>query len=119
MLSSAPRLRQPPRTMRGIRFGWFFLCAAVTASASAAEPQSGRHSLFNGRDLTGWVGVGGRAEDCWKVEGDVLTCLPKKGAWLRSDKQYDDFNLRFDYRVQPGANSGIYVRVPADGNHHR
>jgi len=49
----------------------------------------------------------------------VLVSRPGKGPWLRSAEQYGDFNLRFEYLVEPGANSGIYVRVPADGNHHR
>src|SRR5205814_9161410 len=29
------------------------------------------------------------------------------------------FNLRLEYQVSAGGNSGVYVRVPADGNHHR
>ncbi|MEX2286249.1 MAG: DUF1080 domain-containing protein [Planctomycetaceae bacterium] len=108
--------------MLGIRFMALAACGLpllASAVALGTEPVAEPRPLFNGRDLTGWVGVDGRAEDCWKVEDGVLTCLPKKGAWLRSDEQYGDFNLRLEYRVEPGANGGIYVRVPADGNHHR
>lgn len=76
------------------------------------------HSLFNGRDLTGWEGADAPAEKCWLVEKGDLVCTGKKGPWLRSDKQYDDFNLRFDYQISAGGNSGVFVRVPADGNHH-
>lgn len=82
-----------------------------------AEP--GMRSLFNGHNVEGWEAVGGAADDCWTVADGVLTCLQKKGPWLRTQDQFGDFKLRFDYRVEPGANSGIYVRVPADGNHHR
>jgi hypothetical protein len=38
---------------------------------------------------------------------------------LRSKEEFADFNLRFDYQVSLEGNSGVYVRVPADGNHHR
>jgi hypothetical protein len=79
----------------------------------------GNESLFNGEDFTGWEGVGGKAEDCWKVADGLLQCTGEKGSWLRSAREYDDFNLRLDYQVSPGGNSGVYVRVPADGNHHR
>ncbi len=79
----------------------------------------GYQTLFNGRDLTGWEGVGGATEDCWSVIDGVLTCSGKKGPWLRSSAEFDDFNLRLDYLVSKGGNSGIYVRVPPDGNHHR
>ena len=38
---------------------------------------------------------------------------------MRTSQKFGDFNLRFQYQVSPGGNSGIYVRVPADGKHHR
>ncbi len=79
----------------------------------------GYASLFNGKDLTGWEGAGAPASDCWLVEDGLLVCNGKKGPWIRSDKEYGDFNLRFDYQVSEGGNSGVYVRVPKDGNHHR
>lgn len=78
----------------------------------------GFRSLFNGRDLEGWEGAGQPAERCWQVEDGVLMCTGQKGPWLRSAQQFDDFNLRLEYRVSPGGNSGVYLRVAADGNHH-
>lgn len=77
-------------------------------------------SLFNGKDLAGWEGASAPAESCWSVEGDSIVCSGVKGGtWLRTDKEYGDFNLRFDYQLESGGNSGIYVRVPKNGNHHR
>lgn len=75
--------------------------------------------MFNGKDLSGWTGADKPADLCWLVENGDVVCTGKKGPWLRSDKEYDDFNLRFDYQLAAGGNSGIFVRVPADGNHHR
>ena len=75
-------------------------------------------SMFNGKDLTGWEGAGQPAERCWKVADALLVCTGDKGPWLRSEKQFDDFNLRLEYRLRDGGNSGVYVRVPEDGNHH-
>jgi hypothetical protein len=79
----------------------------------------GAKALFNGKDLSGWEGVGQPAEKCWQVEGGLLLCTGKPGPWIRSAAEYGDFNLRLDYQVDEGGNSGVYVRVPADGNHHR
>lgn len=79
----------------------------------------GYKPLFNGRDLTGWQPVGGAADECWSVVEGLLVCSGKKGPWLRSDAEFDDFNIRLEYRLSTGGNSGLYVRVPADGNHHR
>ncbi|HEY2253574.1 MAG TPA: DUF1080 domain-containing protein, partial [Planctomycetaceae bacterium] len=79
----------------------------------------GYRSLFNGKDLTGWEGAGQPAEKCWRVQDALLQCTGAPGPWLRSQDEFADFNLRFDYQVSPEGNSGVYVRVPADGNHHR
>lgn len=79
----------------------------------------GHESIFNGRELTGWEGGGQNAAACWEAAEGILRCTGKPGPWLRSAKQYDNLNLRLEYRLAAGGNSGVYVRVPADGNHHR
>ncbi len=76
-------------------------------------------SLFNGMDFTGWVGAGAPAEKCWKVENGILEGLRTKGPYLRSNQEYDDFSFRLEYKVEAGANSGVFIRVPANGKHHR
>jgi hypothetical protein len=75
-------------------------------------------AMFNGKDLTGWEGAGQPASACWQVEDGLLMCTGAKGPWLRSLEQYGDFNLRLEYKLKEGGNSGVYVRVPKDGNHH-
>jgi hypothetical protein len=79
----------------------------------------GYRSLYNGKDLAGWEGAGQPAEKCWQVRDGWLECTGASGPWLRSIEEFGDFNLRFEYQVAPEGNSGVYVRVPADGNHHR
>lgn len=78
----------------------------------------GFKSLFNGTDLAGWEGATSKAEECWKAENGELLCTGQKGPWLRSKTQPGDFNLRLEYKLKEGGNSGVYVRVPEDGNHH-
>jgi 3-keto-disaccharide hydrolase len=77
----------------------------------------GYRSLFDGRDLTGWEGAGDAADKCWKVEDGLLVCDGQRGPWLRSADQYGDFNLRLEYKLKPGGNSGVYLRVPKGGAH--
>ena len=83
----------------------------------------GYESLFNGKDFNGWNSVGGAAEEAWAVVDGTIACTADKdrvkGPWLRSAKEYGDFNFRVDYLASPSTNSGIYIRVPEDGNHHR
>lgn len=78
----------------------------------------GYRNLFNGQDLTGWEGGNGDAAKCWKAADGLLVCTGEKGPWLRSQEKFTDFNLRLEYRLKPAGNSGVYIRVPSDGNHH-
>jgi hypothetical protein len=93
--------------------GGQFLLRNITVKELNYKP------LCDGQDLAGWTAVGGAAADCWSVVDGCIVCNGQKGPWLRSDASFGDFNLRFDYQLSPGGNSGIYVRVPEDGNHHR
>jgi len=80
----------------------------------------GTQSLFDGQTLSQWEGAKAPAESCWSVENDQIVCSGEKGGtWLRSEKTYGDFSFRFDYQLEAGGNSGIYVRVPENGLHHR
>jgi hypothetical protein len=103
--------------------GWLGLYADATCGGTlefrdVVVTELGFRSLANATDLSGWEGGGGDAAQCWKVEDGLLQCTGQKGPWLRSCEEFDDFNLRLEYRLRPGGNSGVYLRVPADGNHH-
>jgi hypothetical protein len=68
--------------------------------------------LFNGRDLTGWKlrNPGGRPS--WSAQDGVLVndAAKEHGSDLVSLEKFKDFTLRYEYRVPPGANSGLYLR---------
>ncbi len=74
--------------------------------------------LFDGTSLAGWEGAGQPAEKCWKADGGTIVCTGERGPWLRSSEQFGDFNLRLEYKLKEGGNSGVYIRVPAGGDHH-
>lgn len=78
----------------------------------------GYKPLFDRETLAQWEGAGQLAEKCWKVAEGNIVCTGEKGPWLRSKEQYDDFNLRLDYKLKAGGNSGVYIRVPENGDHH-
>jgi hypothetical protein len=70
-------------------------------------------TLFNGKDLTGWRLI--KADDLngWGVEDGVLINRVEKGKHfgnLRTDAEFEDFNLKLEVRTQENSNSGIYLR---------
>lgn len=90
------------------------LWLATTAGLAAADTDAskGFTRLFNGRDLSGWVIEN---EGKFSVRGGVIF-LDKGSGWLRSAKQYQDFELRLQFRfVSKGADSGIFIRANRDG----
>ena len=79
----------------------------ITGSARVAEADAeGFVSLFNGKDLTGWKG----ATSGYKVENGILFSDPKTGGNLVTEKQYDNFILRFEFLLQQNSNNGLGIR---------
>lgn len=76
---------------------------------------AGFSPLIRGEELEGWVIQEGRSGS-WKRQGDEIGCVSAGGGWLRTEKEYSDFILKLEYRLQPGGNSGIGIRCPPSGN---
>lgn len=74
--------------------------------------------LFNGKDLTGWSLTDPKAINGWSVKKGLLVNNPvqeegkphKNYGNLRTDAQFEDFNLKVEVRVSKGQNSGVYLR---------
>ncbi len=91
----------------------FFLSATVALAAASdeGEDESEFVSLFNGKNLDGWQLR--RAErKGYVVEDGLLVCPRGGGGYLFTAREYDDFVLRFEFRMEEGANSGIAIRCP-------
>ncbi len=72
--------------------------------AQAVEP--GFEAIFDGKTLDGWK-HGGH----WAVVEGEITCVKKGGSLVyEKAKVPDDFELRFDWKVAKGCNSGVYYR---------
>ncbi len=104
-------------------------CAVGRAPAEDTKdksPPAGFTALFNGKDLTGWQGAVGlklsdekklaarkdadaKATAHWKVEDGVLV-NDGKGVNLATSKDYTDFELRLDWKIEPKGDSGVYLR---------
>lgn len=72
-------------------------------------------SLFNGKDLSGWRLINSEQLNGWKVEDGVLMnrVVKEPGKHfgnLRTDAEFEDFNLKLEVRTQEASNSGIYLR---------
>jgi hypothetical protein len=75
-------------------------------------------TLFNGKDLTGWKLINEKQKNGFSVVDGMLTNDPVQveGAAhvsygnLRTDQEFEDFNLKLEVNVPAGSNSGVYLR---------
>jgi HEAT repeat protein len=66
--------------------------------------------IFNGMDLAGWIGDTGG----YVVEDGRIICRP--GGNLYTEKEYSDFVMRFEFKLSRGANNGLGIRTPLEGD---
>lgn len=83
-----------------------FLCAQ-TSFAQGEKWEK----LFNGKNLSGWKIVNGKAD--FKVIDGAIVGFSKMGtpnSFLATKKDYGDFILEFDFKIEDGLNSGVQFR---------
>lgn len=82
---------------------------------TAAGARAGWESLFNGRDTTGWEAHGdGRG---YRATDGVLEFLVEGGSpQLVTKRDFQDFQLRLDFKLARMANSGLFLRATRDGS---
>ncbi|MEO8076607.1 MAG: DUF1080 domain-containing protein [Acidobacteriota bacterium] len=90
---------------------------APTLLSGAQEPdEAGLASLFDGTSLAGWSVADG-PESAFYVQDDAIVVHPSAGfpTWLRSARQYENFDFRGEFFVQGWMNSGLYLHAPEHG----
>ncbi len=83
---------------------------------SPDESSDGWVLLFDGETLDGWRGYNGiDMAEAWIVQDGTMHLKERpKGsphANVITEKQYDDFDLRFDFKITDGTNSGVMFNV--------
>ena len=74
--------------------------------------------LFNGKDLTGWKLINEKQVNGFKVVDGVLINDPVQTEGqphisygnIRTEQEFEDFNLKLEVNVPEGSNSGVYLR---------
>jgi hypothetical protein len=101
----------------------YVLAAAVLLSAcqskqnvlTEAEKAAGWELMFDGQTLNGWRDYNGTGLTApWAVEDGTLAALGKGSdgnGYIVTDKQYENFELVFDWKIAPGGNSGVLYHV--------
>lgn len=96
---------------------WLFVFLMASALAWGQQPAAKKQpmgpqwvSLFNGKDLTGWVKVG---NEKWVVEEGAIygQGITDQYGYLATEKEYKDFHLSLSFKCEAEGNSGVYIRT--------
>ncbi|MES2438003.1 MAG: DUF1080 domain-containing protein [Verrucomicrobiota bacterium] len=83
----------------------------LISACGTAFAADGWTDLFNGKDLDGWVQRGGKAT--YAIEdGSIVgtSTLNTSNTFLCTARDYSDFILEYEFKVDPKLNSGVQIR---------
>jgi hypothetical protein len=82
------------------------------------EKKDGWTLLFDGKSTNGWhLYNRGKVPSVWRVQDDALYCDADSKAEqgdLTSDKEFQNFDLRFEWKIEKMGNSGVFIDVLED-----
>ncbi|MFM8468580.1 MAG: DUF1080 domain-containing protein [Limisphaerales bacterium] len=91
--------------------GSIALGAVVFAGCTTLNRESGFLPIFDGKTLSGWKLLGGKGEG-YGVKDGVIYCAKGGGGNLLTEREYADFVLRYEFKLEAGSNNGIAIRAP-------
>lgn len=109
---------------------WWMMAVAVAAVGAMAsggasekfspvemveQEKEGFVSLFNGKDLAGWIMFPGDPKldpkETWSVEDGVIVCKGRPAGYIRTVRQYENFIFHFEYKMLRPGNNGALVHM--------
>ena len=81
---------------------------------SKKEKNQGYTLLFDGKTMDQWTGN----IQSYIPENGTITIHPEKGSGgnIYTKDEYSDFDFRFEFKLTPGANNGVGIRAPLEGD---
>ncbi|MEY2410332.1 MAG: hypothetical protein QOF48_3002 [Verrucomicrobiota bacterium] len=104
--------------LRFLVFGLLASFALVTRGAG--ETPDEWRSLFDGKSFTGWRGYGKTTMPSkgWRVQdGMILKVKGEQGGDIITEKTFEDFDIRWEWRIAKNGNNGLkYLVTEARSN---
>jgi hypothetical protein len=105
--------------MKRLKICYILFFLGLTLSATYAQKsKDGWQPLFNGKDLTGWKQLNGEAK--YEVKDGAIvgtSVMDTPNSFLTTEKDYGDFILECEVKVDNKLNSGIQIRSLSKPDH--
>jgi hypothetical protein len=98
-----------------MRFGFVMFSSLAICANLNAQTKPGFVSLFDGKSLDGWT-LHGKSGAGYGVTNGVIYCARGGGGNLFTEKEFSDFILRLQFKLEPGGNNGVGIRAPLEGD---
>ena len=90
--------------------------AGESNNSKTPKPKGQWIKLFDGKSLAGWHHFNNKAAiKNWTIEEGALVCLGAKGPSgsgdIITDQVFKNFELRWDWKVDKGSNSGVFYHI--------
>ena len=88
--------------------------STTITTLTESEKQEGFVQLFDGTNMDKWIG--NKAGYLLKDGAIEVNPEAKGGGNLYTNEEYSDFIYRFEFQLTPGANNGIGIHAPLEGD---
>ncbi|EDM28487.1 probable secreted glycosyl hydrolase [Lentisphaera araneosa HTCC2155] len=90
----------------------FSIFAAEMNTLSDEQKSEGWQLLFDGKTTNGWVNYqSDKLNPLWVAEDGCLKLVKKGGGHMHSTSSFKDFELKLQWKISAGGNSGVFLRV--------
>lgn len=89
-------------------------CGQVNNELTEAEVEEGWQLLFDGESLENWKAYNAEGTGSWLVEDGLLAASgtgSDSDGYIITKKQYENFDLKFEWKIAEGGNSGVLYHV--------
>jgi len=116
------------RTLFKLAIALLVVITSFAFTVYQAKPKPGTQkghwiSLFDGKTLNGWHGYNKTGPvESWEVEDGALVCLgaakDASGGDIVTNSKYSNFELKWEWKVNKGSNSGVLYHVLEGEKYH-
>ncbi len=86
----------------------------LKSATAYVAPEADFTAIFDGSSLFNWTG---NTTDYFPSNSELVVDPTRGGKGnLYTKKEYGDFHLKFDFQLTPGANNGLGIRAPLEGD---
>jgi hypothetical protein len=111
-IAAVNKLPYDPENPDGGTFGDRIAASKLPAGDDLKEFEQEFVELFDGESLEGWIGE----TDAYEVREGAIYSIEGKHGNLFTKDTYDNFELVFEFLLTPGANNGLGIRAPLEGD---